>query len=132
MRDQSIYEINSPNRNTIHCISNRVTLRYLIPPQLDIYIVNRVIIIAARLRIEQIYSFERVLFFLFFFLRTQNKRQRKEMGTGKHGDSRGMKSAGTSRCSRFPVPSSTCQLLPNIRYSISRCIPLLAIMYVIA
>ena len=131
MRDQSIYEINSPNRNTIHCISNRVTLRYLIPPQLDIYIVNRVIIIADRLRIRQMYSFERVLFF-FLFLRTQNKRQRKKMGTGKHGDSRGMKSAGTSRCSRFPVPSSTCQLLPNIRYSISRCIPLLAIMYVIA
>lgn len=42
-----------------------VTLRYLIPPQLDIYIVHlRVIIIAVRfpIRIEQMYSFERVFF----------------------------------------------------------------------
>lgn len=78
MRDQSIYEINSPNRNTIHCISNRVTLRYLIPPQLDIYIVNRVIIIVARLRIRQIYSFERVLFFFLFFAHTKQETTKKD------------------------------------------------------
>lgn len=120
-----------------------VTLRYLIPPQLDIYIVHlRVIIIAVRfpIRIEQMYSFERV-----FFFRTQDnkgdnvqngKEERDGHITRKHGDSRGMKSAGTSRCSRFPVPSSTCQLLPNIRYSILRYTILLLIimniMYAIA
>lgn len=142
MRDQSIYEINFPNRNIFDCVTrshstlfNFSAIGYLHRPsscnnhRCPFSDTNRANVFVRT----------------SFFFRTQDnkgdnvqngKEERDGHITRKHGDSKGMKSAGTSRCSRFPVPSSTCQLLPNIRYSILRYTILLLvimnIMYAIA